>query len=398
MRELKQQEIEYAITRLVALRNSRGLSQSDLDELSGVSQSAISKIEHNAQKPSIEVLEKLFGALGLQLTDILSAADNTTRQLCGYLATPLTGLNEAADAAVRSVVDDVRLCVSAKEFSRPAINIYWPGEHTHPKKNSKFKSSTVYLIDRSRASTFHFLIILCACPSYGVGQENEIATQAGVPAIRLVPSSMSRMMSGSFIKAFDVTYKGSLEDGISFDEGEFTEALRNIIKLHYRHAAYFAAMNGNDFGPRLKKLIDERSRDYKTFAEDLGVSLDYLQAMMVENLAVSNPSSRLLKRMSVLLGESVGYLLGEEEQHDSICNESKENWHAWIRETPGLDAGVAMEVLENWRSDYSLRKVESSPISMRNELRPMGRVDWDEAYQALMKKSKPSNQQSMFAS
>lgn len=41
----------------------------------------------------------------------------------------------------------------------------------------------MYLIDRSRASTFHFLVILCGAPSYGVGQENEIATQAGVPAI-----------------------------------------------------------------------------------------------------------------------------------------------------------------------------------------------------------------------
>jgi len=43
------------------------------------------------------------------------------------------------------------------------------------------------------------LVIFCGEPSYGVGQENEIATQAGTPAIRLVPPKMSRMMEGSFM-------------------------------------------------------------------------------------------------------------------------------------------------------------------------------------------------------
>jgi transcriptional regulator with XRE-family HTH domain len=397
MRELRKQEMEYAITRLVALRTSRGLSQSELEELSGVSQSAVSKIEHKIQEPSLEVLQRLFGALGLQLSDVLSAATHATKDLYRYLATPLTGLSEVADAAVRKVVDRVRVCASAKEFSNPAVKIYWPGEHTHPKKNSKLKASSVYLIDRSRASTFHFLIILCACPSFGVGQENEIATQAGVPAIRLIPTSMSRMMLGSFIKAFDITYSGSLDDGISFDEEEFCHALRNIIKLHYCHAAHYSTGNGNDFGPRLKKLIDERSRDYRTFSEELGIAPEYLQVLMVENLAVSNPSAQLLRRMSVLLGERVGYLLGENEEDDQIYNESKENWHAWVRETRGLDASIAVEALDAWRSNYFSRRAESSPISMRKEVRPMQRPDWDEAYQQLANGSKDSKQNSMFA-
>ena len=102
------------------------------------------------------------------------------------------------------------------------------GEHTHPKYNPKYKASTVYLIDRSRASTFHFLVVLCAAASYGVGQENEIATQAGVPAIRLVNSGVSRMMLGSWVKNFDISYTGSLEDGIFFDEDEFVKTFRGV--------------------------------------------------------------------------------------------------------------------------------------------------------------------------
>ena len=215
MRELKKEEIEYAISRLEVHMASRGLNQSDLDELTGVEQSTISKILHRKQEPSLENLQKLFGGLGLQLADVLkAAADRLPKILRGYLATPLTGLSEAEDSSVRAVVEGVRRCAGAAEFSDPPVNVYWPGEHTHPKRHPKYKPSTVYLIDRSRASTFHFLVILCGAPSFGVGQENEIATQAGVPAIRLVNSQVSRMMLGSFLRSFDVQYTGSLKEGI----------------------------------------------------------------------------------------------------------------------------------------------------------------------------------------
>lgn len=400
MRELKKQEIEYAIGRLEVYMASRGLNQSDLEGLSDVEQSTISKILHRKQEPSLENLQKLFGGLGLQLADVMSAAaDCLPKILQGYLATPLTGLTEPEDACVRSVVEAVRRCCGAAEFSNPPINIYWPGEHTHPKRNPKYKPSTVYLIDRSRASTFHFAVILCGAASYGVGQENEIATQAGVPAIRLVNSEVSRMMLGSFVKSFDVQYTGSLSEGIFFNEEEFTTALHVIVKLHYCHGALYSGVNGIDFGPRLKKLVDERVRDYKTFAEELGVSLDYVLAMMVEPIAVSNPSARLLERMSIVLGESVGFLLGEKEKDDAPYRESKENFYAWVRESEeNVDARTAAEIFEQWKAEYFARKVESSPISLRNEVRPMQKADWDEMFRLAKAKKPASKQRLMFGS
>jgi len=400
MRELKKEEIEYAIGRLEVYMASRGLNQSDLEELSDVEQSTISKILHRKQEPSLENLQKLVCGLGLQLADVLSAAaDRLPKILQGYLATPLTGLTELEDASVRSVVEAVRRCSGAAEFSNPPINIYWPGEHTHPKRNPRYKPSTVYLIDRSRASTFHFVVILCGAASYGVGQENEIATQAGVPAIRLVNSQVSRMMLGSFVRSFDVQYTGSLKEGIFFSEDEFTKALRAIVKQHYCHGALYSGMNGIDFGPRLKKLVDERVRDYKAFAEELGVSLDYVLAMMVEPIAVSNPSARLLERMSILLGESVGFLLGEKEKDDAIYRESKENFYAWVRESEeNVDARTAAEVFEQWKADYFACKVESSPVSLRSEVRPMQKADWDEMFRLARAKKPESKQRRMFGS
>lgn len=49
MRELKKEEIEYAISRLEVHMASRGLNQSDLDELTGVEQSTISPPQAGAQ-------------------------------------------------------------------------------------------------------------------------------------------------------------------------------------------------------------------------------------------------------------------------------------------------------------------------------------------------------------
>jgi len=86
MRELKKEEIEYAIGRLDVYMASRGLNQSDLEDLSGVEQSTISKILHRRQEPSLENLQKLFGGLGLQLADVLrAAADRLPKVLQGFI-------------------------------------------------------------------------------------------------------------------------------------------------------------------------------------------------------------------------------------------------------------------------------------------------------------------------
>lgn len=165
------------------------------------------------------------------------------------------------------------------------------------------------------------------------------------------------------------------------------------MKLHYHHSALYSGVNGNDFGPRLRKLVDKRALDNRAFAEELGVSLDYVQAMMEEPISVSNPSARLLKRMSTRLGESVGFLLGEKPQDDPIYRESKENWHAWVRESDEkVDARTAFEIFDQWKTEYFGGRVESSPISLRAEVKPMGKPDWDERFRRA-KSNRPASKQ-----
>ena len=106
-------------------------------------------------------------------------------------------------------------------------------------------------------------------------------------------------------------------------------------------------MNGNDFGPRLKKLVDERARDNKTFAEELGVSLDYLQAMMVEPIAVSNPSPAGGANQPIAGRERRISPWGEAARRCDLYCESKENFNAWVRES--ADNVGALMAAQNFR-------------------------------------------------
>jgi len=254
----------------------------------------------------------------------------------------------------------------------------------------------VYLTDRSRASTHDFIILFCAEPSYGVGQENEIATQAGIPAIRLVSDGMSRMMLGSFVKSIDIVFSGSLRRGINFNAEDLRRALREVRRLYFHYRPLFKELNGKGFGERLRKLIDTRTGDYKKFAEDLGVSLSCLHALMDEHPTVSNPSLRLLQKMAVILQEDVGYLIGKSEESDPIWTESKVSWHAWATETPGLDAAVAINIRDEWRDQYRAQKTEPSASSFRKSIRAMQKTDWDALYKERMRKSNGPHKQGLF--
>src|SRR5882724_10571955 len=246
MENLSVEQIAFAVTFLDQLMKSRGLSQTQLQQLSGVAQSHISKIISHQVDPTPEVLRKLFQAMGLKLDDVLHETPGATAsEILGYLATPLTAVvrNPHASAELERVVAEIRTVTSSGEFVNPCFSVYWPGDHTHPLRNADFTPDQVYVTDRSRASTFDFIILFCASPSYGVGQENEIATQAGLPAIRLISDEgISRMISGSFLQAIDVRYSGKLDSKIQIDTAALVNGLKEIRKNYFRYRALYRGL------------------------------------------------------------------------------------------------------------------------------------------------------------
>lgn len=382
MAEITVAQREYAAKYLQKMAEKRGYTQKQLDELSGVNQSTISKIFNGEFLPSEDMLRKLSLAIGLNLSEIVEEADALPDGLTGYLATPLTELakDSKAEAEVVSVVKKIRTIAADTEFLNPGFSLYWPGDHTHPTRNADFRAEQVYRIDRSRASAYHFIVLFCAQPSFGVGQENEIAAQAGIPAIRLLPEGVSRMMVGSFIRAKDIRYTGSLDRGIRFSEDELRDALRGIVRTHFQLRALYRSLNGKNFGPRLQQLINQRWGTRESAAADLGVSLHYVHAMVEEPIIVSNPSAILLRRIAHRLGVSVSYVLGESDDLDPIWAQSNTNWRKWIDDSQGqIDARVALEIRDEWRGEYrdAVSEVEDMG-SLRKP--PMEVTDWRRRY------------------
>ena len=384
MNALKPEQVKYAVTFLRDLMEKRGIKQTALGNDSGVAQSEISKILHSEKTPSLEQLSKLYKALGFKLSEILHGIDDSPEEILGYLATPLTAVvaDGNKEKCLTSVVQRLKNIASATEFSEPCFNLYWPGDFTHPVNHKQISAKQVYITDRSRASAFDFIVLFCAEPSYGVGQENEISTQAGLPAIRLAPEGMSRMMLGSFIRSTDVEYSGSLATTVDFDESEFKAALREIKKLYFALQALYKNMNGNEFGKRLRLLIDDRIGDYRMFADDIGVGLGYVKAMMEELFTVSNPSARILMRMSARLNVSVGYLLGESPQVDPVITESKASWLQWLKSSSGINGVLAVEIWEDWEKEVSYAR-SPSVGSARNLTgkTAMKAANWERRYQ-----------------
>ena len=232
------------------------------------------------------------------------------------------------------------------------------------------------------------MILICASPSYGVGQENEIVTQVGLPAIRLVPNGISRMMSGSFLRSNDIEYSGELKTGIEFSEEELVEALYEVRLTVFEHRALYRGIVKDDFRIRLSALIQDRCGNNITFAKRLGVSTRYVDALLSEPLTVANPSAQLLKRMSVILHVSVGFLLGETEETNPAWVESNATWHEWARNARGLDGSIMVSIRDEWRDQFrENRKLDTSPLSPRRKAgangdnsKSMSIDDWNSLY------------------
>ena len=387
MEHYRKEQLEYVLDYVRQVYGSRQLKQTVLAADSGIEQSTISRLFNGRMEPTVDVLRKLCAGLGTNFEEVVRTPQRAAPYLLGYLATPLTGLSDQQDRELRKLVADLKELAGPELFSNPRMELYWPGDFTHPKGNPEHTPEQVYRKDRAAASTCNFLVILALDRSYGVGQENEIASQAGNAAIRFLPEGTSRMLRGSFLHSRDITIAGSLESGVTFDRKEFTSALEWVQQNYFLQFPLYQNLNGHGFGDRLGQLLERRVTNREDFAAKLGVAQQYLDVMTHESFVISNPSARLLKRLGILLGVSVGYLLGDSKEADPVWIDSQASWRKWTR-TSGIEAGLANDIREDWEAEYLLKmgQLEPSYASNRNEVAARKEKDWDIEYQRRLKR------------
>jgi serine/threonine protein kinase len=132
-------------------------------------------------------------ASALASLDLLAAAVPDDVPLRSYFACSLTRTDDIRKNRTEEVAKTLRTAADQQGFS-----LYLPGEHTHPLGAPNLSAPEVYWIDRERVASSDLLVIYGDEPSFGVGQEAEIAANAGVPIVIFWSSdvSVSRMLRG----------------------------------------------------------------------------------------------------------------------------------------------------------------------------------------------------------
>src|SRR5579871_5808481 len=187
------------------------------------------------------------------------------------------------------------------------------------------------------------------------------------------------MIKGSFLRAIDVPFSGNLRTGVTLDEADLAEAFKTVRIECYHQDALYQNMRRDDFGQRLRALVNQRCRDYAEFARDIGVNLSYIQAMFEEPLAVSNPGARLLQKMASVLRVTVSDLIGDSSDADPILEISKAEWWRWVRGTSGIDGSLATKLRDDWIDAFDHTRTAGSARSAITK-QAMKVDDWQTLY------------------
>ncbi|MGO8996042.1 MAG: helix-turn-helix domain-containing protein [Polyangiaceae bacterium] len=328
---------------LASVRKAAGLKEDALAIGLNVSQSTISRLLTDKQKPTlaqVDDLAKLCGVSrwaligGTELAEefpsecIVSVDSEAHVKWLAYFASCLTSLSESERTALFAEAAIVRdACEGIRAY------LYEPANYTDPVRNQDLPPETVYAIDHAQVSRSHFVVLHARHPSHGAGQELEIATNAGLPVVLLQPAGtrVSRMVLGCYARVHQVHYR---------DDEELTRNLRAVLPtvvsdLVARHKGEWfgptllARQPDDNFAGRLKALRGDMQMDSETLGRHVGMSKEAIENM--EKGLFSNPSSTTMKLLAQVLRTSTSQLLDgvpqRLEDHDPIVRRSLDNLH-----------------------------------------------------------------------
>ncbi|HEV2969197.1 MAG TPA: protein kinase [Pirellulales bacterium] len=225
--------------------------------------------------------------------------------LHGYIATALTGLDPDSREAIMFVSS--KIAETAKEYG---LYVYQPRKATDPQLNKGVDPRVVYRLDRERVVAADLLFVIANRPSFGVGQEIEIATSHSIPTILLVredSSTVSRMVTGSPAHLLDDITYATPEDL----ERKLRRSLGANLGTVRRWKTLVHAGGAVPLGHRLTTLRTRKGYGSPgDLADSLGVSPRLLEA--IEKGYYQSASIDLIERIAVALGASLNDLFGDE--------------------------------------------------------------------------------------
>jgi len=226
-----------------------------------------------------------------------------------YFACSLTRVNETQKQRIEEVQAAVRRCAEQNGFS-----VYLPGEHTHPLGAPDLTAPEVYWIDRERVASSDLLLIFADEPSFGVGQEAEIAANAGVPIVIFHSNdvNVSRMLRGIAGRIIDhVSFSSQPE--LESKASQFFSDNRSRLKVsrNKRDREYHLRV-----GNRVRETRESEDLTIDELAERAEVNKELLESLETRPEKLSNTSLVNLRRIARALNLSPAELLKDQSGKD----------------------------------------------------------------------------------
>ncbi len=269
----------------------------------------------------LEVCEQLLQresrkrpASAMACVDVLAKAVPSSIPYRVYFACSLTRM----DAEQRKRSEEVQSIVR-RYSEQNGFSVYLPGEHTHPLGAPDLTAPEVYWIDRERVANSDLLFVLADEPSFGVGQEAEIAANAGVPIVIFHSENVnvSRMLRG---------IAGRILDTVSFtDESDLEAKARQFFALNKSRFRVLRNSRDREYhlrvGNRVRDLREAEDLSVDELAERAEVNKELLASLETRPERLSNTSLINLRRIARALNVPLAELLKDQSGKDEEFEE-----------------------------------------------------------------------------
>ena len=234
---------------------------------------------------------------------ILYQRDATPLKLDAYLASALTGLEEAERQHLIKVSEIVASVCKGLD-----IDLYEPRKSTDPVNHPGVPAGDVYNLDRERVLRSDLVVHVADFASTGAGEELDFALSALIPIVLLAhgDTRVSRMVAGIPALKLMITY-GDLDDL----RVQLRNRLNDIRPILEQRKMAFADFDKNMVGHKIRITREECGLTKEDVATHLGAVLTVERIRQIEGSidSVSNPSLLELRKLAAVLKTTVADLV-----------------------------------------------------------------------------------------
>lgn len=277
-----------------------------------------------------------------------------------YVSSALTMGDALQRQRIKSLNEEIK-----EWLKKLDVFAYLPQEYSDPGHGDKMSPEEIYILDRWRVAESDFVIMNLDHPSFGVGQEAEIASSVGVPIIPFYyyEYQVTRILKGTpGIFMTDAEVKPS-QAVIEYEDRENYKDLKEKLTARVRLLKNTTHTQNDikrdpefSFATMLGKAMKNNKETVQSLAKKTALSPPFIEALLSDHKDIrkmleshgifklrelrdipsnkySNPGLWILEKLSTVFNMRISNLIGESELDRS--------WHSPLIELS--KKGVKME-------------------------------------------------------